>query len=91
MNRRISRWGDPGSHITCDGERLDTLAAAYYFGDAYGYVRIIVVNPPITITPVFSANIILTIPLINSQKHHVVEESCQGCINDIKTAGWYRP
>lgn len=53
-------------HITCHGERWDTLAWEYY-GDPLGYPRIIAANPHIAITPVLPSGLVLLIPIIDAE------------------------
>lgn len=52
-------------HVTVEGERWDQIAYRYY-GDPMGYVRIIMANPHVAILPVFTAGIVLAIPVIAS-------------------------
>ncbi|HBM0096103.1 TPA: tail protein X [Salmonella enterica subsp. enterica serovar Blitta] len=54
-------------HITTDGERWDQIAYRYY-GDPFGYVRIIMANPHIAVTPVLDAGQRLAIPVIDAEQ-----------------------
>ncbi|EAA6914917.1 hypothetical protein QG78_001982 [Salmonella enterica subsp. enterica] len=54
-------------HITTDGERWDQIAYRYY-GDPFGYVRIIMANPHIAVTPVLDAGQRLAIPVIDTEQ-----------------------
>ncbi len=51
------------THITSAGERWDLLAWRYY-GDATAYSPIIMANPAIPIESVFSAGLVIAIPLL---------------------------
>lgn len=53
------------THITTDGERWDQLAYKYY-GDAYGFERIIAANPHVPITDTLPGGLRLAIPIIES-------------------------
>jgi phage tail protein X len=50
-------------HITRDGDRWDLLAWQYY-GDPFGYERIIMANPSVPIRPFIVSGIKLRIPII---------------------------
>ncbi|ECI5744486.1 hypothetical protein D5P88_00035 [Salmonella enterica subsp. enterica] len=52
-------------HITTDGERWDQIAWRYY-GDPLGYVRIIMANPHVAVTPVLVAGQRLAVPVIEA-------------------------
>ncbi|EAM6083236.1 hypothetical protein E6W94_25340 [Salmonella enterica subsp. enterica serovar Poano] len=54
-------------HITTDGERWDQIAYRYY-GDPFGYARIIMANPHIAVTPVLDAGQRLAIPVIDTEQ-----------------------
>ncbi|EAA3660638.1 hypothetical protein DOH12_24605, partial [Salmonella enterica subsp. enterica] len=54
-------------HITTDGERWDQIAYRYY-GDPFGYARIIMANPHIAVTPVLDAGQRLAIPVIDADQ-----------------------
>ncbi|EAO7520036.1 hypothetical protein H7B83_004905 [Salmonella enterica] len=54
-------------HITTDGERWDQIAYHYY-GDPFGYARIIMANPHIAVTPVLDAGQRLAIPVIDADQ-----------------------
>ncbi len=51
------------THITTQGERWDQLASRYY-GDPFGYERIIAANPHVPIVPVLPGGLALSIPVI---------------------------
>jgi phage tail protein X len=51
-------------HITGDGERWDLLAWRYY-GDPYGYERIIRANPDLPIIPVLPGGVRVLIPVLD--------------------------
>lgn len=50
-------------HVATEGDRWDSLAYKYY-GDPYGYERIIVANPHVPIAPFIAAGTKVAIPLI---------------------------
>lgn len=52
-------------HITTDGERWDWLAWRYY-GDPYGYERIIAANPEVPIYTRLPGGLRLEIPVIET-------------------------
>lgn len=51
------------THRTLPGERWDQIAYRYY-GDPFGYERIIAANPSAPIAPVLPAGTVLLIPVI---------------------------
>jgi hypothetical protein len=51
-------------HVTVAGERWDHISDRYY-GDPYGYERIIAANPMIPIVPVLGAGARLLVPVID--------------------------
>lgn len=53
-------------HVTSDGERWDQIAHRYY-GDVYGYERILAANPHVPIRPVLPGGIRLLIPVLEAQ------------------------
>lgn len=52
------------THVTSEGERWDAIAYAYY-GDPYGYERIIATNPTVPIGAALAGGIVLAIPIID--------------------------
>lgn len=54
-------------HITAQGDRWDSLAWAYY-GDPFGYERIMVANPDVPRTPALDSGIRLLIPVIEADE-----------------------
>jgi phage tail protein X len=54
-------------HWTVEGDRWDLLAWRYY-GDPYGYERIIRANPEVPIIPVLPSGVRLLIPAIDSRE-----------------------
>jgi phage tail protein X len=51
-------------HVTSEGERWDQLAYKYY-GDPFGYERIIEANPAVAIYQILPPGISLYIPVID--------------------------
>lgn len=60
-------------HVATEGERWDTLSWRYY-GDPYGFERIIVANPHVPITPFIAAGTKLAIPLIEPPASTTTED-----------------
>lgn len=54
------------THMTRDGERWDQIAHRYY-GDAFGYARIIQANPAVPIRDHLPGGLVLLIPVIEAQ------------------------
>lgn len=50
-------------HVAVEGDRWDTLAYRYY-GDPFGYQRIVAANPHVPIRPFIAAGTKLAIPLV---------------------------
>lgn len=50
-------------HVTTDGERWDQLADRYY-GDPYGYERLVVANRHVPPTPVLVGGLVLRVPVV---------------------------
>lgn len=50
-------------HVTMAGDRWDLLAWDYY-GDAFGYARIVQANPHVGRGPVLPVGVVLAIPVI---------------------------
>ncbi|KUM02931.1 tail protein X [Chromobacterium subtsugae] len=59
-------------HTTSDGERWDQIAWRYY-GDPYGYVRLLEANPAVAIQTRLPAGLRLAIPLIEEDDAQPVE------------------
>lgn len=51
-------------HTTVDGERWDLLSWRYY-GDPYGYERIIRANPSLPIIPILPGGVLILIPVLD--------------------------
>lgn len=52
-------------HTTSEGERWDQIAYRYY-GNVYGYERIVLANPHVPIRPVLPGGIRILIPVIDA-------------------------
>lgn len=60
-------------HVAREGDRWDSLAYQYY-GDPFGYVRLIEANPHVPIRPYIAAGTRLAIPLIEPAAAASTEE-----------------
>jgi len=60
-------------YVTKDGDRWDLIAYVYY-GDSFGYERIIVANPSVPIIPILPSGLKLLIPVIEEEQTPQSEE-----------------
>lgn len=60
-------------HTAKQGDRWDTLAFQYY-GDAFGFERLVVANPHIPIRPFIAPGTLVAIPLIEPDDVGITED-----------------